>query len=151
VTDAERAKSVASLRPLDGWRAVIAAVPAKTWRRAFWLAVAAGVIVSMWPVAEDARPWFRYEDKAHHALAFAVLAVLGWLGRFPSMPRLALGLIALGAAIELAQGLTFTRTAEWADLLADTVGVMVGMAVVAWARRRSGRLPGKDRGQAVVD
>jgi peptidoglycan/LPS O-acetylase OafA/YrhL len=142
---------VRSLGPLGGWRATLEAVPATIWRRAFWLAVAAGVIVSMWPVPEDATPWFRYEDKAHHAVAFAVLVVLGWLGRFRSMPRLALGLIALGAAIELAQGLTFTRTAEWADLLADTLGVVVGMAGVAWARRRSGRLPGKDGGQAVVD
>lgn len=135
-------------------RVAAGAISATTWRRCFWLAVAAGVVVSMWPAPEHARPWFRYEDKAHHSLAFAVLVVLGWLGRFRSMPRLALGLVGLGGAIELAQGLTFTRTAEWGDLLADIIGIGVGMAIVAWWQRvrgPSGRLPGEDRRKPVVD
>lgn len=129
----------------------VAAVSPATWRRLFWLAVAAGIVVSLWPMHDEPRPWFRYEDKAHHALAFAVLPVLGWLGRFRSMLRLALGLVALGAAIELMQGLTFTRTPEWGDLLADVIGVAAGMVVVAWWRRRSARQPGEDRRQPAVD
>lgn len=68
-------------------------------------------------------------DKANHALAFALLALLG-LAAYPARAaRVLLGLLAFGAAIELLQSLTGYRTAEWLDLLADAVGVAAGWQV----------------------
>ncbi len=68
-------------------------------------------------------------DKLHHFLAFACLAFPLPLLR----PRLTiwviLAVILYGGAIELIQPF-FGRQAEWADLLADALGAVVG-AVVA--------------------
>jgi VanZ family protein len=50
--------------------------------------------------------------------------------------RIAVGLLALGASIELAQGwLTETRTAEWLDMAANALGAAAGIAA-------AGLLPG---------
>lgn len=124
---------------------------AAAWRRLFWLAVVAGVVLALMPAAQDAEHWFAHSDKVKHALSFAVLVGLGWRGGFRSMLRLTLGLLVLGASIEVAQSFTPTRSAEWGDLLADAVGIAVGVGWVRWIERRSGRLPQEDGGQAIVD
>ena len=67
-------------------------------------------------------------DKLEHALAYLALTL--WYGQLCADRRAlalrALGLLALGGAIELAQALTPYRTAEWGDLAADAVGVGLG-------------------------
>ena len=74
-------------------------------------------------------------DKVYHILAFAGLAFPLPLVR----PRLTiwvvLGVIAYGGAIEMIQPF-FGRQAEWADLLADGVGAVVG-AVAGYALSRN--------------
>jgi VanZ family protein len=102
------------------------------WRVCFWLAVAAGVVLALWPMPQGSAPWFPAADKVQHALAFAVLVVLGRRGGYRSVPALAIGLLVLGGAIEVAQSFTATRTAEWLDWLADAVGIALGFGV--WAR-----------------
>ncbi len=73
-------------------------------------------------------------DKSNHALAFASLAFCGhWC---LSMPRarwlyLPLLLIAYGGAIELLQLNVPNRSAEWGDLLADSIGVAIGLVLAA--------------------
>ena len=65
-------------------------------------------------------------DKANHLLAFAVLA---WLGCHAYPQRLALvllGLLAYGALTEILQSFTSYRFADWHDLLADGVGLLLG-------------------------
>ena len=75
-------------------------------------------------------------DKANHALAFALLAVLG-LASYPGRTAALLaGLLAYGGAIELLQGLTDYRTAEWLDLGADGVGLAVGSMLGRLSPRR---------------
>ncbi|MFC3088381.1 VanZ family protein [Tabrizicola soli] len=73
-------------------------------------------------------------DKVYHILAFAGLAFPLPLVR----PRLTiwvvLGVIAYGGAIEMVQPF-FGRQAEWADLLADGIGAVVG-AVAGYALSR---------------
>jgi hypothetical protein len=73
-------------------------------------------------------------DKVYHVLAFAALAFPLPLVR----PRLtiwvALGVIAYGGAIEVIQPF-FGRQAEWADLVADGIGAVVG-AVTGYALSR---------------
>lgn len=70
------------------------------------------------------------EDKLKHMGAFLVLTLLV-RASWPSWPRwrLALGLAAFGAGIELAQGLSgWGRTASLADLIADLIGIALGFA-----------------------
>jgi len=47
-----------------------------------------------------------------------------------------LGLLAYGAVIEVLQSLTPTRSAEWLDLLADAVGILLArvlMRLLQWS------------------
>ena len=82
-------------------------------------------------------------DKANHALVFAVLAVLG-CHSFPGrVPRVLLGLLAYGAAIEVLQGFTGYRDAAWLDLLADGVGLAFGGAMTLSKYLRP-RVDGRD-------
>lgn len=85
-------------------------------------------------------------DKIYHVLAFACLAFPLPLVR----PRFAvwviLGVIAYGGVIEVIQPF-FGRQAEWADLVADGVGAILGASVarhLALRLRRYGRLNDND-------
>lgn len=85
-------------------------------------------------------------DKAYHVLAFACLAFPLPLVRPRWTVWVILGVIAYGGVIEVIQPF-FGRQAEWADLVADGVGAILG-AIVArqlglWLRR-SGGLNDKD-------
>ncbi|NPC58082.1 VanZ family protein [Caenimonas soli] len=65
-------------------------------------------------------------DKVQHAVAFAVLAMLG-CGAYPERKaQVLLGLLAYGGLIELLQSFTGYRTAETLDVVADAVGLVVG-------------------------
>lgn len=75
-------------------------------------------------------------DKSNHALAFAILAVLGnrsWSGRPAAV---LLGLFAYGVLIEVLQSFTDDRFAEWGDLLADGVGLLMGQLIIRWLWQR---------------
>jgi VanZ family protein len=68
-------------------------------------------------------------DKLNHAAAFAAMgwcAVFGWRDARAVLPAVLLALLAFGGAIELLQLLVPTRSAEWADWLADGVGIAAG-------------------------
>jgi VanZ family protein len=82
-------------------------------------------------------------DKANHALAFAVLTVLGCLSYPGRALRLLPGLFAYGVLIEVLQSLTGYRTGEAIDLAADAAGVALGWQVMAIARRFNGQPGGK--------
>ena len=74
---------------------------------------------------------FNWWDKAQHAIAFGVLAVLAVLA-YPEASRLriALLLIGQGVLIELLQYYGGYRFGDWQDAAADGVGVLVGLAMV---------------------
>ena len=75
-------------------------------------------------------------DKANHASAFAaltLLARLAWPRR--SWKLVALAMLACGGAIELIQSQIPERDGEWLDLLADAVGISIGLAVHALLQR----------------
>lgn len=80
-------------------------------------------------------------DKLNHAAAFAALAVCAVLG-WPDAPTarqvvVLLALLAFGGTIELLQRHVPGRSAEWADLLADAIGIVVGaLLACGWLRRR---------------
>jgi len=82
-------------------------------------------------------PQFELVDKVWHMVAFGGLA--GLLSRafvhFGRAPLLAareasLVAVALGALLEVLQSFTRYRSADWADLLADALGVALAYAVL---------------------
>jgi VanZ family protein len=74
--------------------------------------------------------WLDHADKWMHASTFMVLAV--WYAgqyRRRSYWRIALGLMAFGLFIEFCQGLVSYRMADWADVGANAIGIVVGLAI----------------------
>ena len=68
-------------------------------------------------------------DKLSHLLVYAILS--GWfcslVNRRGHLLSVVGGLIIYGGLIELLQGLTADRYAEWGDLLANTLGIFLGL------------------------
>jgi len=98
---------------------------------ALWLfGVTVLIVVCLLPSTD--LPKLRISDKIEHALAFALLAgsAVQLFERWRALLLVGLGLLALGIGIEFAQALfTTTRAMEAADVVADTVGIVVGLSV----------------------
>ncbi len=81
-------------------------------------------------------------DKFQHATAYAMMTILGGLGlcRWIRPPRrcwLVSGGIALfiGVGVEIAQGLMrLGRFADWRDIVANSVGVVIAFLIVTLVR-----------------
>lgn len=101
----------------------------RVFRGLFWGAVLAVTILALLP-GEYLPGAFDWWDKAQHALAFAVLGVLGLIGYSQLITRIVMGLLLYGAFIELAQFATGWRFGDWQDWLADAIGV--GAAYLGW-------------------
>ena len=103
--------------------------------RRFWQGVGAVMVIVVFGAAFIPNPpvllsgYINWGDKIEHALTFAFLML--WFcqlyrGRRPRL-ILAAALVVFGLLIEVLQGaLTTTRTADPFDLMADSVGVLVG-------------------------
>jgi VanZ family protein len=81
-----------------------------------------------WPHRPDT-PLFT-SDKWLHGITFMALA-LWFSGQYArhSYWRLVLGLVAFGLLIEVTQRMVSYRTADWIDLLADVLGIGLGMGI----------------------
>lgn len=70
-------------------------------------------------------------DKVAHVVIYALLS--GWFsllaGRSELLWRVLPGLIAYGALIEVLQGLTDYRSAEFGDVIANSLGASLGLLV----------------------
>ncbi|MGR4867056.1 VanZ family protein [Caulobacter sp. LARHSG274] len=84
---------------------------------------AAVLMLGPWPGLEEV---FGLSDKAAHAIAFGGLVAVSFVA-FPRMRRndLAVAAVMLGASVEVAQLFTADRSASFADLGADALGVGV--------------------------
>jgi len=122
----------------------------RAWKGAILLLTLAIVAGSLLPMPETATAGGL--DKAEHFLAYCALALLGcgvvtrerlWI----VMARC----FALGLAVEGLQAiLTTTRSADWADVLANGAGVLAAWAFAAaglagWARHVDGWLGRRTR------
>jgi VanZ family protein len=101
----------------------------------FWGLLLLVVVASLLPIAYLPPPVFSIWDKLQHATAFAALCMLGLMAYGSHRIRVIVGLLVLGAAIEVAQAATGWRYGEWLDLLADGVGIGAAMVLMqAWPR-----------------
>lgn len=82
-------------------------------------------------------PQFELVDKVWHLVAFGGLAGLlsrafVYFGRdaLAAAKQASLTAVALGALLEVLQSFTRYRSADWADLLADTLGVALAYTVL---------------------
>ena len=82
----------------------------------------------LWPQGPD-EIW-SLSDKWLHGITFAVLA-LWFSGQYAKEAywKLVVGLLAFGAVIEICQRMISYRSAEWNDLLADMLGIVVGILI----------------------
>jgi len=113
-------------------------------RRMLWRALLALMLaVITWLALSPAPPrtvdtgW----DKANHALAFASLAFSAVWALW-QRPRqwiwLVLALLAYGVFIEIAQSFLPPREADWHDVVADGIGIAIGL-LAAWPVTRMAR------------
>lgn len=81
-------------------------------------------------------------DKVNHIAAFVTLSVMAaWAWPRAALWRIALGMTALGGAIEAVQAIPIlARDAEWADWRADVLATVAALWVVAVVRKLRGRL-----------
>lgn len=103
-------------------------------RRA-WVALLTITGIAVFVLAVQPRPdpelgsgW----DKADHLVAFATLAFVGVfaLGARRHAARwVGIGLLGLGLLIEAVQYFIPTRSSDWHDVAADSVGIAIGLAV----------------------
>lgn len=109
---------------------------ARHWRIAslvlLVLVMFATLMPAIWffPSKVKALSWFANIDKWLHAMTFLVLAI--WFAgqyRPRAYWRIAVGLMSFGFLIELCQLMVSYRTADWIDIGANTVGIIMGLAV----------------------
>ena len=80
----------------------------------------------------QALDWIQHADKWLHAIAFFGLTL--WFSGLVAREarwRMAFGLLLFGLAIEGCQLLVSYRIADWTDVGANTIGILVGMAIAA--------------------
>lgn len=106
----------------------------RAWIAAIVVLVAAIIAASLAPQLPD--PVDTLSDKAWHFLAYLSLGLAGSAISSPDrLWRTMLRCFLLGAALEIAQGaLTAARSPEWADLAANTAGIIAAWLISGWGR-----------------
>jgi len=106
----------------------------RLWRILFWMALIGSYTLSVLP-GETVAPLFHWSDKINHAVAFLVLGFLLRMGWRIDYWRALVLLVAFGGFIEMSQLFAIHRSAEWADVGADTVGVFLGLKIYKYVKR----------------
>lgn len=98
------------------------------WRLAGWLMIAGVVVGSLMP--GHAIPRMLGDDKLLHASTYFLL-MIWFAGLYPRGRHIfiALGLMGLGIALDLLQGMTTTRTFDPADLVANGAGILTAFVL----------------------
>jgi len=105
--------------------------------------VATVIALSLAPAAPLPEVTVDYDDKIAHGFAYGTLMV--WFAVITvrdTWVRVALRLFALGAGLECCHALLPYRSASFADVLANTGGILLG-AIVAFALTTGSSPPGR--------
>ena len=107
----------------------------RLWLGLWIAAIVALVVICLVPL-DSLPPLPDNSDKLEHLLGYFALsaAAVQLFGSRRALSLVAVGLVALGIGIEIAQGYTVYRSSDLADALANTLGVLLGMAtaVTPW-------------------
>ena len=106
------------------------------WLGVGWLGVAAALLLSLGPPTPDGTG--NHADKVVHLAGYATL-MYWWAQLYVTLSqriRVGAALVLFGIAIEGLQGLTPTRDPEAWDVLANTIGIVMG----GWIAYRSANL-----------
>jgi glycopeptide antibiotics resistance protein len=93
----------------------------------------------------EALTWFENADKWIHGLSFLFLSIwFAGLWERRAYWRIAVGLMLFGFIVEGCQLLVSYRTADWLDIAANTVGIIVGLTaatagLAGWGPRLEAR------------
>lgn len=102
----------------------------RLWLSIGWLLIALIVYLSLTPHPINA-PHFHNSDKVGHLLAYA--ALMGWFSQIyrhaSQQIKIAMALVGLGITMEFLQGLTHYRMFDYVDMLANSLGVLIGWVV----------------------
>ncbi len=105
------------------------------WLLVGWSLVALVIYLSVTSTPPQLDIDFKYLDKVEHLSAYGVL--MGWFGQLYHISRVRigylLGFIAMGIALEIIQGLGGVRYFEYGDMVANSLGALIG-----WALSRGG-------------
>lgn len=103
-----------------------------------WLAIVWTVIMligCLTPHAELPDELVNWNDKAQHIAIFALFTLLWRLAGLKFATAAVVGIV-FGALIEVLQYvLPINRSADWADLFADSIGVVLGILLVPVAQK----------------
>ncbi len=98
----------------------------KVWLVCGWLGIVGVFFLSLMPIPPQ--PFtFDFSDKLEHGLAYALLML--WFCQLyvgKARIRVLLSLVAMGVMIEYLQRMTGYRYFEYADMLANSIGVSLG-------------------------
>jgi len=97
---------------------------------AFWIACIVFGFLSLIPATFLPSGLFDWWDKAQHLFAFFCLSGLGILAYQKAVVKVAIGLLLYGALIEVLQWLTGWRSGEFADWVADGIGILIGCPLI---------------------
>jgi len=96
-------------------------------RKGFALCILTVTVLSLLPQA--VMPKVGISDKLSHFIAYTAIAAFGLLGYRTAVLRIAIGVIGLGGAIEIAQIFVPGRSADIVDFVVDVVGVAAGLVL----------------------
>jgi VanZ family protein len=95
---------------------------------AFWIALVSSYILALLP--QEMAPTFQeLSDKSLHFLAFAVLTVLLNLSYKIQWWKSSLYMLFYAVFIEFSQYFTPNRCVEFLDVVADTIGIIIGFII----------------------
>ena len=122
-------------------------IPPALSRGTFVFALVAVFWLALQP-APDVIQIVSWQDKIEHAILFAVLMLLGSLAWPDRMLAIVLGLLAYGAAMEVAQSFTDYRFGDLWDWVADAIGVLLAAIPARLLASRIGAGPAARSGSS---
>lgn len=101
----------------------------KLWLGIGWTLIIAVIVASLMPPTPINEVLFNlpHGDKVGHFMAYLIL--MGWFAQIYHDPRhrfrYMIGFLLLGVILEILQGLSGLREADWKDIVANSLGVLL--------------------------
>lgn len=112
---------------------------AKIYKILFWMALIGSYLLAILP-QEEVPKITPLSDKGNHFIAFATLTLLLFYAYRVGYIKNALLMFAYGVWIELSQLFTANRQGELTDVVADTIGILIGLIIywfINWRTKKS--------------